>query len=255
MDDFICISCWKEFSTPHDTVQANQGKVECPNCGHVFQVDLSDGDDGVMSGKGKTPSIDTATDSASSQVMDWSDIDMNDPDADEKTPVDPVTPPTEFQESPQADFDLEEEEVIEWRLRTKSGLTFRFSDPEALLGWKKKMSVYKEMQVSRDGQVWVDYLVFVEYYVSFGDAHKAFRVATGETSEAQEASAPQAPTSTRPEPVEPAPPKNFTRRPTEEFTFRTADTSETVWGRYLLYVILGIVMGSGAVWLAWSFLF
>jgi DNA-directed RNA polymerase subunit RPC12/RpoP len=293
MDDFICISCWKEFSAPHEHIVANQGKIECPNCGHIFRVDLGEAGEDGKAPVLKLPSVDTGTDSVSSKELDWSEldsikglsdspglfaeadaasieppestsdeIDFTAEEADEKTPVEPMNH-GEFVDS-EATEELEDE-PIEWRLRTKSGLTFRFSDPEALLGWKKKMSVYKEMQVSWDGQRWVDYLLFVEQYETSGDAQQAFSITNGDPivskpNKPKKDGAEAKPDQKKTEETQKVDEANLRRRlhnkrPTEEFTFRTADSSETAWGKNILLIIVGLALGSGAVWLAWSFIF
>ena len=62
-----------------------------------------------------------------------------------------------------------------WQLQIPSGLQFKFDDPEAMLGWKKKLSTYKVMKVSRIGEDrCVDFAAFVAKFEEIGDAAKAF---------------------------------------------------------------------------------
>src|SRR6056297_1876329 len=34
-DQFICISCWKEFTVNENDIDQRGGKVVCPNCGYI----------------------------------------------------------------------------------------------------------------------------------------------------------------------------------------------------------------------------
>ena len=65
-------------------------------------------------------------------------------------------------------------EPTEWCLKTSSGITFRFSDPETLLNWKKKPRTYKELMVSPDGKNWVDFGEFIEQFEKGKDSRLAF---------------------------------------------------------------------------------
>ena len=310
MDEFICISCWKEFALEHDEVVSQQGKVVCPNCGYILQVDAANsggatGDAG--SGlKAEGSSLD-ATSNASdlSEVIDWGEftgepgseeptadpedrtvettggfpddltppegastenppplpddeeIGFDDPDADEKTPFEPVDTPAILLESAEPELP---EGPIEWRLRTSSGLTFRFTDPDALLGWKKKINIYREMHVSPDGENWVDYVFFVKRFETCGDAVKAFSQA-GKTTEELDIPdvPPQSNTAINSAPdVEPGDDPDGESEPEEDpastipttqFTFRTTDRQGSR-GKQVLLLIVGLALGAGAAWMA-----
>jgi len=61
-----------------------------------------------------------------------------------------------------------------WQIQTPSGLQFKFSDPEALLGWKKKITAYKSLRVSISGEGRsVDFAEFIAKFEESGDAEKS----------------------------------------------------------------------------------
>ncbi len=318
MDEFICISCWKEFTMAHDEVVHQQGKVVCPNCGYILQVDASETseptNDTVDGIEVEQSSLDASPGASDlSEVIDWGafsgegdgnpgpvsadtgqpentgsfpedltppdgastdlpppipdddpesddEIGFEDPAADEKTPFEPVDAPAIL-------LDLHAAESaapaapVEWRLKTSSGLTFRFTDPDALLGWKKKINIYREMHVSPNGEDWVDYVFFVKRFEACGDAVKAFRDAGKTTEELLVLdSPPQSSTSLEaaraPVPEEapaeqPEQPTNTV--PTTQFTFRTADKQGSR-GKQALLLVVGLALGAGAAWLALTYL-
>ncbi|MFH1530796.1 MAG: hypothetical protein ABIK09_08715 [Pseudomonadota bacterium] len=294
----------------HGDVVRQQGKVVCPNCGYILQVDASERSDpaaDTVDGiKVEAASLDSAANASDlSEVIDWgafsgdedaapgpfaadagpagtpialhedltppdgfsrelpplipedseTEIGFDDPMADEKTPFEPVDTPAIMLNF---EADNAPEGPIEWRLRTSSGLTFRFTDPDALLGWKKKINIYREMHVSPDGESWVDYVIFVKRFEACGDASRAFRMA-GKTTEELEVPdiPPQSSTAlrmARPEAqVDPeAEPEPSSNVPTTQFTFRTADKQGSR-GKQILLLIVGLGLGAGAAWLALTY--
>ncbi len=288
----------------HDDVVRQQGRVTCPNCGYILQVDASehssttdDTVDGVDIGQS---SMDADAASDLSEVIDWStfsegsdddgdfpddltppdgvapdlpppippepseqgnstDIDFDDPAADEKTPFEPVDAPNFLLDTGETDAP---EEPVEWRLRTSSGLTFRFTDPDALLGWKKKINIYREMHVSPDGKKWVDYVVFVKRFENTGDAGKAF-IQAGKTTAELEAPdiPPMSATAMKTaseshdndETDEAFIEENASSVPTTQFTFRTTDRQGPSYGRQAILLIVGLALGAGAAWLALTY--
>lgn len=312
MDEFICISCWKEFALEHDEVVSQQGKVVCPNCGYILQVDAAEKSGAAGDAAGGVAmdgtSLDAKADASDlSEVIDWGEftgepgsetssadpedatventdgfpeeltspdesaidlpppvsdgdeIGFEEPDADEKTPFEPVDTPSILLETAEPEIS---DGPIEWRLRTSSGLTFRFTDPDALLGWKKKINIYREMHVSPDGENWVDYVFFVKRFETCGDAVKAFSQA-GKTTEELEVPdvPPQSTTAINAAPtVEPEDDPEAESEdeseedpastiPTTQFTFRTADKQGSR-GKQVLLLIVGLALGAGAAWMA-----
>lgn len=318
MDEFICISCWKEFSMEHGDVVQQQGKVVCPNCGYILQVDASEtsepSHDTVDGIEVERASLDASAGASDlSEVIDWSsfsgdedakpgpfaadteqagapsmefpedltppdgaspdlpppipdepavveeEIGFDDPAADEKTPFEPVDAPAILLDLHAAENAVDEG-PIEWRLKTSSGLTFRFTDPDALLGWKKKINIYREMHVSPDGENWVDYVLFVKRFEACGNAPKAFRDAGKTTEELQVPDIPPQ-SSTALEAAASEPPEETTDEgsgevnpsvPTTQFTFRTADKQGSR-GKQVLLLLVGLALGAGAAFLALSY--
>lgn len=142
--------------------------------------------------------------------------------------------------------------VSEWHLKTPSGLTFKFTDPEALLGWKKKLATYQELQVSPDGTRWVDFARFVREYEEVGDPFKAFILSASlgdgelpppkppqdEVAEVEEPTADEKSSESE---------KGRTSNTGHQFTFKVKEDKTTGWGRYLLLAILGLGLGAGIV--------
>lgn len=223
MEDFVCTSCWKNFSASEDSIAAEGGAV-CPHCGNRMEVEAGPREeltpepipeDGPVPPKvvipeeelkhptpietslralldsmaqeekavnlsGRTeemPSVhgqpadeSTPADSDTDAGEDEFEVGFEDPSSHENTSPELSAPRTLLAE------DLAEglESPAEWCLRTSSGLTFRFTDPEALLGWKKKTSIYKDMMVSPDGKNWADYMDFVRQFEESRDPTRAF---------------------------------------------------------------------------------
>jgi len=317
VDEFICISCWKEFTLAHDEVVRQQGKVACPFCGYILQVDASERSDKNLDTENgielEEASLDTAAAASNlSEVIDWKvfsgepdsgsppvagmkgsddtadeflddptppdgtpmelppevhpvgeetldeDVGFDDPAAHEKTPFEPVDTPAILRDTAETDFP---DEPIEWRLKTSSGLTFRFTDPDALLGWKKKINIYREMHVSPDGENWVDYVVFVKRFESCEDARRAF-IRAGKTTEELEAPEfpPKSDTAiTVPQSREEAASGAGSEEdaessvPTTQFTFRVEDKRGSR-GKQVLLLAVGLALGVGAAWLALTYL-
>ena len=287
----------------HDDVVRQQGRVTCPNCAYILQVDASERsstDDTVDGVEMEESSLDAAATSDLSEVIDWSafsegssdhgdfpddltppdgvapdlpppippepsdlenntDIGFDDPAADEKTPFEPVDAPDFIMDTGETDVP---EEPVEWRLRTSSGLTFRFTDPDALLGWKKKINIYREMHVSPDGEKWVDYVIFVKRFENTGDAWKAFIQAGKTTEELEVPDIPPMSTTAVPNASESDPDdktdealieENTASAPTTQFTFRTTDRQGPSRGRQAILLIVGLALGAGAAWLALTY--
>ncbi len=309
----------------HGDVVQQQGKVVCPNCGYILQVDASEtsepANDTVDGIEVESASLDTSAGASDlSEVIDWGEfsdedgaqagpfaadteqaapptafpqdltppdgapidlpppipeethdpdlvdaseseeIGFDDPAADEKTPFEPVDAPGILLDLHTAESDVPEG-PIEWRLKTSSGLTFRFTDPDALLGWKKKINIYREMHVSPDGDNWVDYVIFVKRFEACGDAVKAFRTAGKTTEELEvpdipprsstaiEVATPEEEEADETELVE----EPSAAVPTTQFTFRTADKQGSR-GKQVLLLLVGLALGAGAAFLALSYL-
>jgi len=304
-DQFICISCWKEFAADEDEIQRRGGKVVCPYCGYIQPAPVGFG----SSSDSSSQSIDRmeATgqfeDDAAEEIpwstvaeddyevpvgdeehtdrveipqelMDFAaemtdeDIGMEEDDADEKTPVErsPLIDevfdeyltghrePTDGVLMAAEEDSLESASPVDWQLRTPSGLTFKFTDPEALLGWKKKLATYQRLDVSPDGERWVDFARFVHHYEELGDPNKSF-ILSENGSETEESPAP------RPVADEdsPDPMPASADQPSEErtrqqqtasgpqFTFRVKEEQNTGWGKYLLFAVIGLGLGAGIV--------
>ena len=300
-EQFICISCWKEFTVDPQDVESRGGKVVCPNCGYIQPL----ADDIKVATKKRAPqatpkplppvqtsaeeeltqredaveqlswsALEESTGGSNSsdptdEMEDFEEIGMNDERADEKTPLVPL------------DFDELEEEITsdraavptEWRLKTPSGLTFKFTDPEALFGWKKKLATYRQLEVSPDGERWVDFSQFIESYEEMGDAMKAFLVSEGDdegvrrldeeknskpTSQSAESVSSSGDSNNGPFPPEPSgpqaiPPTDDDMSPgsvstTAQFTFKTMEEKSSGFGKYFLLAVLGLAIGAGAVY-------
>ncbi|MBM4353525.1 MAG: hypothetical protein FJ109_06965 [Deltaproteobacteria bacterium] len=305
-EQFICISCWKEFVSPADEVAARGGKVVCPMCGYV-QTDDSEVDAAVCnpsqplprlenpsSPSDKNVSRELAWDSAGSDGKDLSldeeehtdrveipadvmqlrpvpqvgdgDVACDVDAADEPTPLEPIRLPGSRE--PSAGVLLRDEtprgpslqlpvqpRVASWQLKTPSGLTFKFTDPEALLGWKKKLATYKELHVSPDGERWVDFARFVREFEKLGDPVKAFILLISLGDSDLPPSTPHKATDA-PDAAEPNGedvPPGQSRRPSPPpstgvgFTFKVKEEKEAGWGRYLLFAILGVGLGAGII--------
>ena len=286
----------------HDDVVRQQGRVTCPNCGYILQVDASErtAEDTVDGVEVEQSSMDADAASDLSEVIDWSafsegssdyedfpddltppdrvapdlppplppepsglensvDIGLDDPAADEKTPFEPVDAPDFLMDTGETEVS---EDPVEWRLRTSSGLTFRFTDPDALLGWKKKINIYREMHVSPDGEKWVDYVVFVKRFENTKDAKKAFIQAGKTTEELEVPDVPPMSTTAVPtpsesdtdnDPDESSVEDNASSAPTTQFTFRTTNRQGPSRGKQAILLIVGLALGAGAALLALTY--
>lgn len=296
-DQFICISCWQEFQANADETEKRSGNVVCPKCGYIQPLptdtppkeQAASDSDAASEGSGKSPSVveeiswntfSTADDDDEDipigeeertdrveippELLDseWvPEVGIEDDQADEKTPLVPISEDLsavllglgEDTSDPNS-----EPKKADWQLKTPSGLTFKFTDPEAMLGWKKKIATYKELHVSPDGERWADFSRFVRQYEETGDPLKAFILSE---SMADTELPPPAPEQTdeglpaKAERTDEAEPKRSKRgkkgkrvgTTTAQFTFKVQDKKETGWGKYLVLAIVGLALGAGIV--------
>ncbi len=305
-EQFICISCWKEFTAAAEEVAARGGKVVCPLCGYV-QTSGADVDAVVHNPSHPQPKLENPgaeIDKTISQELAWGNVSSDEDDlpigeeehtdrvdvpadvmllkrdshpegevafdsgeADEPTPLEPIRLPGSREPSAgvlvrdmsplaQPGRTPAQPRVVSWQLKTPSGLTFKFTDPEALLGWKKKLATYKELHVSPDGERWVDFARFVREFEELGDPMKAFIL----SSSLGDADLPP------PTPVDVSEDSDSAEstgedvtagrsssRPSNQvttgvgFTFKVKEEREAGWGRYLLFAILGVGLGAGII--------
>ncbi len=185
------------------------------------------------------------------------EIGFDDPLADEKTPFQPLEDP----ESLFRDLDRlgttgkgeagpSKDAAAEWRLKTESGLTFRFTDPVALLDWKKKLTAYSNLSISPDGTSWADFADFVGLFEQSRDANNAFLVCMngGESDPELDAMIAKPDYSETPSRGRPG------SSPTTEFTFKMAEPRGKAVVRNVVLALLGAGLGVGAVLFAmWFF--
>lgn len=306
-DQFICISCWKEFVADDEELRRRSGKLVCPSCGYIQPAPSDDGISGQAAGAQPVTKLeDPAHDlTGLAEEVPWSSIgpkDQEDDDipigeeeltdrveispgllsrvnsdpfsrelgfadeeADEPTPLEPIGPLNSDQflfgskEPSNAVLmrEAEDEPTLaaptDWQLKTPSGLTFKFTDPEALLGWKKKLATYKQLHVSPDGERWVDFARFVREFEELGDPLKAF-ILSESLSDADLPPPKPMPSEDDPEPVdEEAHPESKgkedsrSRNTATQFTFKVKEEKETGWGKYLLFALLGLGIGAAIV--------
>jgi DNA-directed RNA polymerase subunit RPC12/RpoP len=309
-DQFICISCWKEFSAQPEEVAQRGGQVICPFCGYVQPAPAGLSSDAPLEiqSVGKLSESGQSNDRVAEEIT-WSSVpgsrapddpddaddeddlpiteddehtdrveipanfmELNSPREAEEFPMDAViadekTPVEELRygrmgevlvQEPSDGVLLREAEAavrsnpIDWQLRTPSGLTFKFTDPEALLGWKKKLSTYKTLDVSPDGQRWVDFARFVRQYEEVGDALRAFvlserlgdedlpppKPVKADEDDEGEIEAPSAEETTAKRPA------NRTATGAQ-FTFKVKEEESAGWGKALFFAILGLGLGAG----------
>lgn len=352
-DQYICISCWQEFTVSPEELAKGDGKVVCPRCGYVqpFQGDASSRSQNPATEVTKLEEP-ASRDSAMVKEIPWSavgdsdDIPVGEEERTDRVEIpagdlekhglghlafegegesaalpwdesgfrvelpDPVSRGEGVLLSRQAQSETTAEDaeatgetpaaadgsaanrgpaatgepaatgdsaetgesaaldgptapsVVDWQLKTPSGLTFKFTDPDAMLGWKKKIATYQQILVSPDGQRWVDFARWVRQYEELGDALKAFMLS--ETLP-DDALPPPKPDETEIEDTrkmdrpavealasgeQPAESKgNTTARngATTQFTFKVMDEKASGFGRYLGLAILGLVLGAGIV--------
>lgn len=192
------------------------------------------------------------------------DAGMNEPFADERTPMEAPSMGMldEYLAGPKEPTDgvlireMEErhqKSAATWQLRTPSGLTFKFTDPEALLGWKKKLATYKRLDVSPDGERWVDFARFVREFEELGDPIKAF-ILSEKLSDSELPPPKPIVRDDEPEPEESTDEdiderarKERSKESTMQFTFKVKDEKSSGWGKYLLFALLGLGLGAGIV--------
>jgi len=62
-----------------------------------------------------------------------------------------------------------------WLIVAPSGISFKFNDPEALFGWKKKLDTYESLQIARKGEpLHVDFSEFIAKFEVSGNAEQSF---------------------------------------------------------------------------------
>ncbi len=283
---FICIHCWKEFSS---TAGDSARETVCPHCGYLQPVGLPTRKDGEaktepartprnlketpipaepFSWDGLTDESDENTDQVPEEETEQ-EMGMDSPDADEKTPVVPTRPlvdedGNEYTTIPGGAF-----RGADWMLRTPSGVVYRFSDPESLLGWKKKLGTYRTLEVSPDGAVWKDFALFVVAYEATGQAMQAFLEAgrnepaglsglsgsgslkDGALSRGTQEDH-QGPFSETGQKVPRPTTDRMQSNPPTQFDFITLQPSRgTGWSTYLLFALLGLSIGAVLVILFW----
>jgi DNA-directed RNA polymerase subunit RPC12/RpoP len=298
-DQFICISCWKEFAAREDDLKQHGGKIVCPFCGYVQPAPAkapgaAEAPIPVVKLEGGEPTGELVSE------VPWSSVHAGDDDfpiteddertdrveipasfieaasgagpmgfeeegADEKTPFEVLLP-----EGAQGRVAVEPSdgvlvrelraaeaagEAIVWQLRTPSGLTFKFTDPEALLGWKKKLSTYKRLDVSPDGERWVDFSRFVREYEELGDPVRAFVLSSRLDDDDLP---PPAPVKSLEDLEHEATEENAADRSEKksgkgkgadspQFTFKVKEEKTGGWGKYFAFAVLGLGLGAGIV--------
>lgn len=297
-DQFICISCWKEFAEGEDHLEQHGGKIVCPFCGYVQPAPA-----GIPGGSEQSVPIvklEGGEDTGESVAeIPWSSVQDDDEDfpiSEEDERTDRVEIPVSFIEAasgaglpgfedrgddhgmPSGDpvatngqnagvmvepsdgmlvRQLEEadaNEPIDWQLRTPSGLTFKFTDPEALLGWKKKIATYKQLDVSPDGDRWVDFERFVREYEEIGDPIRAFVRSSRMDDDDLPPPAPLKDSGDDEErtsedaviDLEGKSEKGKGRN-SPQFTFKVKEEKTGGWGKYFAFAVLGLGLGAGIV--------
>ncbi len=281
---YICITCWKQFSPAGRAVG---GTVNCPHCGSTqpsggdvspradSAVDREkgltlttaesvlerSGELEAISWEGLSGNTDEPTDQVPGDTLETEDIGMNDAEADEETPVVPSFLSMDGHD--EGGFALVVTGPVmsaEWLLRTPSGLIYRFTDPEALLGWKKKLSAYQTLEVSPDGHKWKNFALFVAAFEQTGQAMQAFLEAgmrnpkvaaegfppsTKDPTARQLAKQDGSSVGTSEQKTDTG--DRPTVHPTTQFTFKTTEEKGLGWGVYLLFAALGLAIGAGVV--------
>jgi DNA-directed RNA polymerase subunit RPC12/RpoP len=297
-DQFICISCWKEFAARADDLKQHGGKVVCPFCGYVQPAPAkapgaAEDPVPIVKLEGGEPTGELVAEVPWSSVQgDDDDIPISEDEertdrveipasfieaasggglmgfeegaSDQKTPMEVLQPEggtggaTVEPSDGALVRELREAEAdggpIVWQLRTPSGLTFKFTDPEALLGWKKKISTYKQLDVSPDGERWVDFSLFVREYEELGDPVRAFVLSSRLDDDDLP---PPAPVKSL-EDLEGETEENASGVPEEksakgkglnspQFTFKVKEEKTGGWGKYFAFAVLGLGLGAGIV--------
>jgi hypothetical protein len=262
MEDFICTKCWKEFSQPEQEAGAASQVVVCPGCGTVMELAVVEpvGLQPAAPQPPVNPALDPETptmdENPGTAVDEDDEIGFDDPLAEEITS--PETLPTRkvLAEDLASNFDS----PTEWCLRTSSGLTFRFTDPDALLGWKKKTQIYKEMNVSPDGRNWVDFMDFIGTYEATKDPKAAFLAAFEATKPEIQSGEPEPSplvqavrTGEFRRPSVTAPTTKPVHGPTKNFQFKTKpEPKHSAWPMILgILTVLGLA--GAAAWALYYF--
>lgn len=295
-DQFICISCWKEFAAGTAEIEQHGGKVVCPFCGYVqpapagaatpvapppppVKLEGPDPSQDAVAEEIPWSSVDTGEDedfsiSEEDEHTDRIEIPpellnlVNDPyappgfedeAADERTPVESLEflqrPGAKVMTEPSDGVMVRELEAanaskpIDWQLKTPSGLTFKFTDPEALLGWKKKLSTYKKLDVSPDGERWVDFSRFVREYEQLGNPIRAFVLASKLSDDDLP---PPTPIKSMDEELDSpsaadAEVEGDKGRRSPQFTFKVKEEKSGGWGKYFAFAVIGLGLGAGIV--------
>lgn len=298
-DQFICISCWQEFKASAEDTKRRSGKVVCPRCGYIQPLPSDAQEESPANNSSAhehhtqadppQPSVVeeiswntiSAADDEEEDIpigeeertdrveippellsADWvHDVGMESDQADEKTPFEELAAPQPWPASMEDTSEDEKKQAttVDWQLKTPSGLTFKFTDPEAMLGWKKKISTYKELHVSPDGERWADFSRFVRQYEEIGDPLKAF-ILSASLSDSE--LPPPAPGSVEDELPKGALDEVAATKEAEagagksgkkvgtttaQFTFKVQDVKESGWGKYLVLALVGLVLGAGIV--------
>jgi len=297
-DQFICISCWKEFAAGTVDLEQHGGKIVCPFCGYVQPAPAQAPGGGdqplpVVKLEGGEPTGELVAEVPWSSVHDGDD-DISISEDEERT--DRVEIPASFIESvsgagpmgfeedaadertPVEDLlhvqqqggnvvepsdgvlvrELQETEAggepIDWQLRTPSGLTFKFTDPEALLGWKKKIATYKQLDVSPDGERWVDFSRFVREYEELGDPIRAFVLSSRLKDDDLPPPAPVKDLDDDDEQTAEETASDLDGKVAKskgadspQFTFMVKEEKTGGWGKYFVFAVLGLGLGAGIV--------
>lgn len=297
-DQFICISCWKEFAAGDIDLEQHGGKIVCPFCGYVQPapaggMGATNKPHPLIKLEGGEPSEDSVAEVPWSSVNDDDDlpiteedertdrveipasfiesigaagpIGFEDDEADEPTPVEDLLRLQERGISVMVEpsdgvlirelRDVETESgPIDWQLRTPSGLTFKFTDPEALLGWKKKIATYKQLDVSPDGERWVDFARFVREYEEIGDPIRSFVLASKMGDDDLPPPAPikddegeHEKTSEDASAADGEKGKGGKGAATAQFTFKVREEKTGGWGKYFVFAVMGLGLGAGIV--------
>jgi len=303
-EQFICISCWKEFAAPVEELANRGGKVVCPSCGYIQPAPSAPPPGDVHDRSvGKLESQDAPSRQVAQEIP-WTAVSAEEDEitvGEDEEHTDRVEVPPDFlgasakaaqgygfeengaaEKTPAEGVDegdlaarfLKETtdegvlvargsakappppppQVANWQLRTPTGLTFKFTDPDSLLGWKKKIEAYKRLDVSCDGELWVDFARFVREYEETGDAVKALHLSQHLTDAELPPPRPLIDEDgpERLSPQKSAPGKGLETRERAaangpQFTFKVKQEDSAGWGRSLLLAVVGIGLGAAIV--------
>jgi len=295
---FVCISCWREFAVPGDEILRRGGKAVCPSCGYIQPLpaklrvpatpitssavaDDAGGKGGMARGiptvrvsavpertEGDTEQ--TSRSDPGSDVREFEEDGPDIPDDAETIPGIMIGDPGSDDldgATPSEGLRLEAGRLVvqEWHLKTPTGLTFKFTDPESLLGWKKKLGTYNSLTVSPDGVKWVDFARFVTHYEEGGNAVVAFLTSERELEAEKQVRAGGGASSSGgsrrkdarndggPDfvshdslPVDQVPNEDSSSA-AAQFTFRVKEPQRSGWGKPVLFTMLALGLGAGVV--------